>query len=251
MTKDEQYVLDTIYNLTNILNQGGRDIPYYCRVDDFINNVDMSEKEAIYLAIDNGYKVYRVFPKGEIPGEFIIGGEGFDENSIKRLYKEEYGIVPTIKRFVSQPLLVESAKEDIPFNYIKDEKVREVVSISVDIINDYLEEVNMEIEGPSEISKKVKSGYVKLRFNLGEFEEKFNSQKNRREIRKLDTKNVDSQEEYISEDLFESNILQPMIAEMRKTFKDLKIRVHLSTKQLTWDIINHNIYIRIPYSNLQ
>jgi hypothetical protein len=116
MVKDKNKdLLKLIHEHTHLKNEDGEDVPFFCFTHDIMDTIDldMSEEEIAQIALDNGYKVYKVFPEETMVGGLILCAEGCPKEAIDKMYEEFYGEIPTIEEWPTKELTEEKEEDNL------------------------------------------------------------------------------------------------------------------------------------------
>lgn len=103
---DNEIILKTIYKLTHIKNEDGEYVGSYCFLEEVANIYALDEDEVKKIALDNGYKIIKVFPNEQVDGGLIIADKSCSDSHIKDDYLKFYGVEAEVEE------LKESLKED-------------------------------------------------------------------------------------------------------------------------------------------
>ena len=115
-------ILDIIFELTHIKDEEGNDIPNFCFASDISVDLDAKEEEIAEIALNGGYKVYKVFPGETMLGGLLIVAEGATIEPVENMYKEFYGEVPEISEMQLDDeghlVELESVEEDLDLDVL-------------------------------------------------------------------------------------------------------------------------------------
>ena len=92
----EKELLNIMFALTHLTDEEGNDVPNFCFASDVAVDTDKTEDDIAKLALNNGYKVFKVFPGETMMGGLLIVAEGASIEPVENMYKEFYGEVPEI-----------------------------------------------------------------------------------------------------------------------------------------------------------
>lgn len=140
-------LLELIHRQTHLKDEDGEDVPFFAFVRDITDTVDfdMSEEQIAEVALENGYKVYKVFPEEIMIGGLILCAEGCIKDAIDKMYQEFYGEVPTIEEWPTkeEQVVVEEKNVDLepsenvlPFKVEKGHTIEEYMELYGDLYDD-------------------------------------------------------------------------------------------------------------------
>ena len=92
----EKDLLDIIFELTHIKNEEGEDVPHFCFASDVAVDLNATDEEIAIIALNNGYKAFKVFPGETMLGGIVLLADGANIEPVEAMYKEFYGEVPEI-----------------------------------------------------------------------------------------------------------------------------------------------------------
>ena len=85
-------ILSLIYKQTHIKNINGNNLPSYCFVDEIMNVYGLSQDEVVKIALDNNYKIMKVFPNETVDGGLLIADKQCSAQHIETDYEKFYGV---------------------------------------------------------------------------------------------------------------------------------------------------------------
>lgn len=84
-------ILSTLYKLTHIKNVDGNDASY-CFLEEISNIYSIDEDTIKEIALQNGYKLMKVFPNENVDGGILIADKNCSAQHIKTDYNKFYGV---------------------------------------------------------------------------------------------------------------------------------------------------------------
>ena len=85
-------ILSLIYKQTHIKNINGNNLPSYCFVDEIMNVYGLSQEEVVKIALDNNYKIMKVFPNETVDDGLLIADKQCSAQHIETDYEKFYGV---------------------------------------------------------------------------------------------------------------------------------------------------------------
>ena len=133
--EDKDAIVSEIDSLTHTIDIEGEKVPSYCFVHDITNTFGLSDDEAIKIAKDNGYIVYKVVPNdADIESGLVIADKECSKDLIVNDYKKFFGVEIDIEDIVNDnepvekevEVEVEEEPKEVEINKeVKDEVVEE------------------------------------------------------------------------------------------------------------------------------
>lgn len=91
-------ILSTLYKLTHIKNENGNDASY-CFLEEISNIYGLDEDTIKEIALQNGYKLMRVFPNENVDGGILIADKNCSAQHIKTDYLKFYGVETDVQEY--------------------------------------------------------------------------------------------------------------------------------------------------------
>ena len=95
--KNEE-ILSTLYKMTHIKNVNGNDASY-CFLEEISNIYGLDEDTIKDIALNNGYKLMKVFPGETIDGGLLIADKNCSAQHIKTDYQKFYGTEVEVEEY--------------------------------------------------------------------------------------------------------------------------------------------------------